>query len=46
MGVDGVRGERMERTRERKAGASKVNAAPRRAWAFEGSGMEERVVRG
>ena len=45
MGVDGVRGHRIWRTRERKDEPSKVNSAPRRAWAWAGSGMAESWAR-
>lgn len=39
VGVLSVRGSVRRLTSCRKASPSKVNSAPRRAWAFAGSGM-------
>ena len=41
----GERGKRIERMRDRKESPSKVNWAPRRAWACAGSGMAESWAR-
>ena len=42
MGVEAVRGERRAVMSLSKEAESNVNAAPRRAWARTGSGIEER----
>ena len=43
--VDGVKGERISRTKERKEEPSNVNSAPRRACAWPGSGRAESWAR-
>lgn len=45
MTVDGVSGSRRRWMRERNAGPSNVNSAPRRAWACAGSGMADSWAR-